>query len=61
MRNALHPNPIIKSQLQLFITLDSRELTSMSETEHHTVIKRLAHLILEASGVQIGEIGNDEC
>ncbi len=59
MRNALHPNPVVKSQLQLFITLDSRELTSMSETEHHTMIERLAHLILEASGVEIKEIGND--
>jgi hypothetical protein len=60
MRNTLQPITAVKLPLQLFMALDSRELTSISETEHRTMIKRLAHLILEASGVEIKEVGNDE-
>ena len=62
MRNTLQPITAVKLPLQLFMALDSRELTSISETEHHAMIERPAHLILEASGVEIkGEVGcNDE-
>ena len=60
MRNALQPITAVKLPLQLFMALDSRELASISESERRTMIERLAHLILEASGVEIKEVGNDE-
>lgn len=61
MRNALQPITAFKPPLQLFMASESAELTSMSEAEHRTMIVRLAHLILEAAGTDIKEIGNDDC
>ena len=60
MRNTLQPITAVKLPFQLFMALDSRELTSISESERRTMIERLAHLILEASGVEIKEVGNNE-
>ena len=61
MRNALRSIAVVKPSLQFFIALESRELTSISEAERRAVIQRLAHLILEATGVGSEEIGDDEC
>ena len=61
MKNALQPVTSVKPPLQLFMALESRELAGMSEAEHRTMIVRLARLILEAAGMDIKEIGNDEC
>ena len=61
MKNALQPIIAVRPPLQLLMTLESRELVGMSGAEHRTMIVRLAHLILEAAGMDIKEIGNDKC
>ena len=61
MRNALRSITIVKPPLQLFIALESREVTCISDAERRAVIQRLARLILEAAGVTSEEISDDEC
>jgi len=59
MGNALRVITAVKPPIQLLMVLESRELMRMSEAEHRTALVRLAHLILEAGGIDIKEIGND--
>jgi hypothetical protein len=44
---------------QLDLVLDDARLGGLSETERRSASRALAHLLLEASGVAIGEVGNE--
>lgn len=61
-RNALVPvtrrqPPAAPRQLDL--ALDDARLRGLSETERRWVSQGLAHLLLEASGVALGEVGHE--
>jgi hypothetical protein len=43
------------------MALESHELSGISGAERRATIQRLAHLILEAAGVNAKEISDDEC
>ena len=60
MRTALQPITVAKLPLQLSIALEELELTGISAAERRTVILRLAHVILEAAGVEVEEICDEE-
>jgi hypothetical protein len=59
MRNALQPIVSFKPSRQLSIVLDSVELKGISITERRSVINCLAHLLMEAAGLEIEENGDD--
>jgi len=60
MRSLLPATVSIKPPRQLTISLDRPVLNGMTHCERNTAIRRLARLLMEASGVQPEEIGDDE-
>ena len=60
MRTALQPITVAKPPLQLSMVLEALEVTGISAAERRTVILRLARVILEAAGVVVEEISDDE-
>ena len=61
MRIPLHRTVPIKPPRQLAISLDRPLLNGMTHSDRNTAVRRLACLLMEASGVDPKEIGNDEC
>lgn len=49
-----------KPPLQLAIALDRPVLSGMTADDRSTAVRRLAHLLMEASGVDPKEIGDDD-
>ena len=60
MRNP--PTPVLRSAAphQFSIPFDSPRLRGMSPSERHTVLARLASLLLEAAGVATAERDDDK-
>ncbi len=56
MRPIVHGKP----PRQLTIVLDRLVLNGMTAGDHSTAVRRLARLLMEASGVDPKEIGDDE-
>jgi hypothetical protein len=58
----LPPRPVVhgKPPRQLAISLDRPVLNGMTANDRGTAVRRLAHLIMEAAGVDPKEIGDDE-
>ena len=59
MRSALQPITVVKPPLQLSMALESLELAGIGAAERRAMILCLAHLILEAAGVEI-EVARDD-
>ena len=60
MKNALQPIVRFKPPRQLSMALDSIRLKGISAAERSAAIARLARLLMEAAGLEIKEIGDDE-
>jgi hypothetical protein len=60
MKSALQPISVVRPPIQLSMALEPLELASISAVERRAMILRLAQLILEAAGVEIEEIGDDQ-
>ena len=60
MRSPLRP--IVRSQppRQFAMSLDPPALSGMTSADRHTVVRRLARLLMEAAGADPEEIGDDE-
>jgi hypothetical protein len=59
MRTALQPITAGKPPLQLNMALEALELTGINAVERRSMILRLAHVILEAAGIEVEEISDD--
>jgi len=60
MRTPLRPFVHGKLPRQLAITLDRPVLNGMTADDRSAAVRRLARLLMEASGVDPKEIGDDE-
>ena len=60
MRSSLRPIVSIKPPRQLVISLDRPVLNGMTPTDRNAAVRRLAHLLMEAAGMDPEEIGDDE-
>ena len=60
MQLPLRPTVHRKPPRQLAISLDLPVLNGISANDRGIVVRRLAHLIMEAAGVDPKEIGDDE-
>jgi hypothetical protein len=61
-RNALVPvtrRKPLAAPRQLDLVLDDARLRGLSETERRSASRALAHLLLEAGGVALGEVGHE--
>ena len=55
-----HPTVSTKSPRQLAISLDRPVLNGMTPADRNAAVRGLARLLMEASGVDPKEIGDDE-
>ena len=60
MPSPLHPTVPTKPFRQLAISLDRPVLNGMTPTDRNAAVRRLAHLLMEAAGMDPEEIGDDE-
>ena len=60
MSAPLHPVAHGKPPRQLAMALDRPVLNGMTAADRSTAVRRLARLLMEASGVDPKEIGDDE-
>jgi hypothetical protein len=55
VRSPLHQTGPIKPRRQLAISLDRPVLNGMTPADRNTAIRRLARLLMEAAGEEIGD------
>jgi hypothetical protein len=60
MLSPLHPTVSNKPPRQLAIALDRPVLNGMTLSDRNAAVRRLARLLMEAAGVDLREIGDDE-
>ena len=60
MQSPLRPTVSIKPHRQLVISLDRPVLNGMTPTDRNAAVRRLARLLMEATGMDPEEIGDDE-
>jgi hypothetical protein len=60
MRNAFLPIVSPNAPRQLSMALDSTKLQGITPVERRATILRLARLLMEAAGVEMGEHSDDE-
>ncbi len=60
MQTPMRPVVHGKAPRQLTIALDCPVLNGMTTDDRNTAVRRLARLLMEASGVDAKEIGDDE-
>ena len=56
----LRPTVFHKPPRQFALALDPPALNGMTTAERHTAIRRLAHFLMEAAGMDPKETGDDE-
>jgi hypothetical protein len=60
MRSPMRPIVCNQPLRQFAMSLDPPTLTGMTSADRHTIVRRLARLLLEAAGADPEEIGDDE-
>ena len=60
MRIPLHPSVSFRPPRQLAISLDRPMLNGMTPSDRNSAVRRLARLLMEATGADPEEIGDDE-
>jgi hypothetical protein len=53
------PHPLATSPRQLDLVLDDARLRGLTKEDRNTALQSLAHLLLEAAGMAMREVGDD--